>query len=264
MAAMTADRVRAQTLADPAGTLLALDFDGTLSPVVDDPASAFIHADSFAALQRLGTTLGAIAIVTGRPVEQARRLGRIDGSTGLDGLVICGQYGAERWDRATGELVTLAAPDAIGELEQRLPGLLAGVGVHDAQLEHKGLAIAVHTRGSAADSDTIVAPLEALALELGLTVEPGREVVEVRMPGSDKGIALHTLLGEDVRRVIFAGDDLGDLPAFRAARALDIDSLLICSHSPEQDALVPLADLVLDGPDGIAAWLTDLADDLGV
>jgi trehalose 6-phosphate phosphatase len=65
--------------------------------------------------------------------------------------------------------------------------------------------------------------------------------------------------------VIFAGDDLGDLPAFDAVRQLreeGIEGLLVCSASYEEDALVQIADVILDGPTGVAVWLTDLADAL--
>ncbi len=64
--------------------------------------------------------------------------------------------------------------------------------------------------------------------------------------------------------MIFAGDDLGDLPAFDAVdqlRAEGLDGLLICSASTEQDALVARADIVLDGPDAVATWLEELADE---
>lgn len=247
---------------DPAHVLLGLDFDGTLSPVVDDPTQAFIHPDSLAALSRLGTVLGQIAIVTGRPVDQARRLGRFDETPGLDRLLICGQYGAERWDRSTAELTTMPAPPVIEELKARLPGLLADHDLADAHVEDKGLAIAVHSRTARGSIESAAEALTALAAELNLVYEPGRQVVELRAPGSDKGVALRSLMTDNVRAVIYAGDDLGDLPAFEAARDAGIQSLLVCSASVEQDALQPLSDLVVDGPDGVAAWLTSLADDL--
>ena len=53
------------------------------------------------------------------------------------------------------------------------------------------------------------------------------------------------------------------LTPFREAIALreqGMDVTLVCSASEEQDALVALADVVLDGPDDVAAWLGDLAD----
>jgi trehalose 6-phosphate phosphatase len=252
---------------DPAGTLLALDFDGTLSHIVDDPTRAFAHPVSVEALARLGPVLGQIAIITGRPVRQALELGGFDGRPGLERLVIFGQYGAERWDAADGVTSEPERPAPVARLAAMLPGWLAERGAQDVRIEDKGLAIALHTRGvDPALLDTLREPVSALADELGLAVEPGRQVIELRGLGHDKGGALLAIADEcGARQVVFGGDDLGDLPAFAAVehlRTQGVDGLLLCSASAEQDALVARADIVLDGPDAVAEWLRDLADDL--
>jgi trehalose 6-phosphate phosphatase len=62
------------------------------------------------------------------------------------------------------------------------------------------------------------------------------------------------------------GDDLGDLAAFAAVeqlRAEGVPGLLVCSGSTEVTALAERADLVVDGPEGVAALLSALADELG-
>lgn len=257
---------RSAAVADPAGTLLALDFDGTLSHIVDDPTRAFGHPRSVDALARLGAVLGQVAIVTGRPVDQALELGGFLNRPGLEHLVIHGQYGAESWSADTGAATRPAPPAGIVRLIELLPQWLADAGLADLRIEDKGLAVAIHTRGKAPETlDVLRGPLTALAAELGLTVEPGRQVIEVRAPGSDKGVVVRRLVSDlDARQVIFAGDDLGDLPAFDAVdelRAQGVQGLLICSASAEQDALVARADLVLDGPDAVAQWLEELADE---
>ncbi len=258
--------VREAVIADPAGTLLALDFDGTLAHIVDDPTQAYAHEDSVAALARLGGVLGQVAIITGRPVAQALELGGFVGRTGLERLIILGQYGAERWAAVDGDPAPIDRPESIAQLNEVLPGWLVGHGADHVRLEDKGLAVAIHTRGIDPDVlKTLEGPLAELADGLGLTLEPGRQVIELRAPGVDKGQALRSLVGEiGARQVIFAGDDLGDLPAFDAVEELrhsGIGGLLICSASTEQDALVSRADLVLDGPDAVAAWLEELADE---
>jgi trehalose 6-phosphate phosphatase len=258
---------RSAVVADPAGTLLALDFDGTLSHIVDDPTIAFAHPDSIEALSRLGTVLGQIAIITGRPVRQALELGGFVDRPGFERLLIYGQYGAEKWDAAHVSTIEPERPAAISELAGRLPAWLAERGAAAARLEDKGLAIAIHTRGLDPQAISDLAdPVTELADELGLAVEPGRQVIELRSPGHDKGDALREVVAAmGARQVIFAGDDLGDLPAFDAVEELrtsGVDGLLICSASTEQDALVARSDLVLDGPDAVAAWLTELADEL--
>jgi trehalose 6-phosphate phosphatase len=255
-------------VADPSGTLLALDFDGTLAHVVDDPELAFAHTHAVDALARLGTSLGRIAVITGRPVRQAIELGGFAGRPGLERMLVCGQYGAERWDAETGEVEVPEAPPAVRELVALLPAWLAERGAGEVRLEDKGLAVVLHTRGLAAGLiDDLAEPLAALAAERGLNVEPGRQVLELRAPGHDKGQVLQEVADAmAARQVVFAGDDLGDLPAYDAVdhmRANGRVGLLICSASPEQDALVERADIVLNGPDAVAAWLGGLADELG-
>ncbi|MFC5675872.1 trehalose-phosphatase [Aeromicrobium endophyticum] len=266
-AASRAAAARASVVADPAGTLLALDFDGTLSHIVDDPTRAYAHPDSVEALGRLGSVLGQLAIITGRPVRQALDLGGFEGRAGLERLVILGQYGAERWDAADGRTSEPDRPAAVAELASTLPDWLVEHGAQDVRIEDKGLAIALHTRGiDPRLLDELREPVDRLAAALGLAVEPGRQVIELRGLGHDKGDALLALAAESgARQVIFGGDDLGDLPAFAAVEQLrtqGVGGLLLCSASAEQDALVARADIVLDGPDAVAAWLQELADEL--
>jgi len=186
----------------------------------------------------------------------------------VPGLIVLGQYGLERW--VDGQLTVPAPPPGVAAARAELPTLLAKAGAPDGvQTEDKGLAVAVHTRQAAdpqATLDRLRAPLAGLAGRHGLTVEPGRLVIELRPPGTDKGSALKNLVSErKSRAVMFCGDDLGDVAAFGAVRALrgsGIPGLTVCSGSAEVTALAESADLVVDGPDGIAALLTALADTL--
>ncbi len=252
-------------LADPGRALIASDYDGTLSPIVSDPASAHAHPGSAAALRRLAGTVGTLAIITGRPVDQALRLGGLDG---VAGLIVLGHYGWERWQ--DGQVSAPPAPPGVAEVRRDLPCVLEQAGAPEGtRTEDKGYALAVHTRG-AADPDAALArmrpPLEALAKRAGLALEPGRMVIELRPPGMDKGAALIGLARErDARSVMFCGDDLGDLAAFAAVRALRAQGtpgLTVFSASPESAVPPDQADLVVDGPGGIAALLTALADQL--
>ena len=97
----------------------------------------------------------------------------------------------------------------------------------------------------------------------GLIVEPGRLVLELRPPGVDKGAALRRHVAERSATVVsYAGDDLGDLTAFAAVEALRdeaVAGLKICSGSAEASPEVAKrADLVVDGPTGIADFLEAL------
>ena len=253
----------------PSETMIAMDFDGTLAPIIDDPEQAYAHPAAVAALGRLAPLVGVIAVITGRPAQTAVRLGGFQGVPGLRRMVVLGQYGVERWDAETDTFSIPPEPEAITAVAAELPDILAELGLADARLEHKGRAIGVHTReldDSQAAFDQLAEPLGELAARYGLLIEPGKNVLEIRAPGIDKGDALRDLVHETgVRQVIFAGDDLGDLPAFRAVEQLrteGVAGLLVCSASGEEDALTEVSDLVVDGPIGVADWLTRLAESL--
>ena len=253
--------------------VVCLDFDGVLAPIVDDPAQAHIHPDAADVLVALAERVRALAVVTGRPAAQAVQLGDLEavgrrlGETGRD-LLVLGQYGNERWDAGTRELVTPDPPAGLADLVAELPEVLAEAGLADAHVEHKSLAVAVHTRrlpDPQGALERLIPLLDARARDRGLVLEPGRMVVEVRGSGMTKGDAVRTLHRElHPAAMVFVGDDLGDVEAFEAVAALRDDGLtglLVCSGSQEQQALVELADVVVDGPDGVMALLRRLAAD---
>ncbi|WP_436786155.1 trehalose-phosphatase [Yinghuangia sp. YIM S10712] len=258
-------------LGEPGRALVALDFDGTLAPIVDDPEQARAEPAAVEALARLAPHLGAVAIVTGRPAAVAVEYGGFSGVPGLERLVVLGQYGLERWDAATGRVSAPEVPAGVEAVRRALPGVLAELGLReDAWVEDKGRAVGVHTRRAPDPQgafDALREPLGALAAEHGLVVEPGRYVLELRPPGMDKGRALTTFVAEvDAGSVLFAGDDLGDLAAFDAVERLrgeDVAGLTVCSASAEVDELAERADVVVPGPPGVAALLAALADALG-
>ncbi len=256
-------------LRSPSETLIACDFDGTLAPIVEDPEQAYADPSAVAALGRLGDYVGSVAVITGRPTRSAVRLGRFREVAGLQSMIVLGQYGVERWNAADDEYLFPPAPPQINAVAEELPKILDSLDLADAKIEDKGRAIAVHTR-SLPDPKGALAkladPLDDLAARQGLVSTPGKYVWEIRAPGVDKGAALRAIIKETAaRQVIFAGDDLGDLPAFRAVRELataGVMGLLICSASTEEDALTGLSDVIVDGPAGLAEWLTELADRL--
>jgi len=254
----------------PSQTLIATDFDGTLAPIVEDPEQAYADPNAVAALGRLGEHVGAVVVITGRPVRTAVRLGRFRGVAGLQSMTIVGQYGVERWNAADDEYLLPPDPPQISAVAEELPKILDSLGMSEARIEDKGRAIAIHTR-SLPDPKVALAQLEEplgdLAGRHGLMLAPGKNVWEIRTPEMDKGAALRAIVEETgARQVIFAGDDLGDLPAFRAVRELataGVAGLLVCSASTEEDALTELSDVIVDGPPGLAAWLDELAEGLG-
>lgn len=255
----------AAVLAAPERALVALDFDGTLAPIVPDPAQAFLPAGTLRILGELAERLGTVAILTGRPVPDVLRLGAVEGAPGLGDLVVLGQYGLQRWDAATGRTTAPEPAPGVAAVRDRLPGLVAPAGLGRAAIEDKRHAVAVHTRRAPDPQgtlDQLRAPLGELASEYGLEVVPGKFVLEMRPPGTDKGGALRSFAAErDAAAVLFGGDDLGDLPAFDAIEALrgsGVPGVTVCSASDEVTPLQERADIVVAGPAGVATLLADL------
>ena len=252
----------AALLAQPARALIAVDFDGTLAPIIDDPAAARALPAATAAVQRLAGLAGTVAIITGRPARDAASFA---GVADMPGVIVLGHYGMQRFER--GRLSTPQAPPGLSDARSELPGLLAAADADPGTwVEDKGEALAVHTRKAAHPQDELErlrGPLADLAARCGLALEPGRFVLELRPPGADKGRAIRDLAAERApAAILFCGDDLGDKPAFAAVRELrrtGTPGLLVCSGSAEVPELAADADLVTDGPDGIAALLASLA-----
>ena len=262
-----------ELVAARADGVICLDFDGVLSPIVEDPAQAHIHPEAADVLVDLAARFRAVAVVTGRPARQAVALGDLDAvgariaGTGRDFQVL-GQYGNERWSASTRQVVTPRPPRGLATLVAELPDVLRREGLGEAFLEQKSLSVAVHTRrlpDPAAATEQLTRVLDRAAAKHGLVLEPGRMVVEVRAPGMNKGNAVRTLQRElHADAMMFVGDDLGDVEAFEAIRALrrgGMSGLLVCSGSDEQPALVELSDIVVPGPDGVMELLRRIAAD---
>ena len=254
--------------------VVGLDFDGTLAPIVEDPTRAVIHPDAPEALAALAGRVRAVVVITGRPARQVVDLGRLEELADRlpDGthFAVMGQYGHERWDAATRRFTSPEPPAGLQAFREELPAILDAEDASDALVEEKGLAVAVHTRRLPHPKRTfrqLERVLGDAAERHGLTLEPGRHVLEVRTPGMDKGVAVRTAVEEyDARGVVFAGDDLGDVEAFEAVGELregGLPALLVCSSSEEQEALADLADVVVDGPGGVVRLLAELAADAG-
>jgi trehalose 6-phosphate phosphatase len=247
-------------------TLIALDFDGTLAPIVTDPAASRPEPGVIEALAVLARAGAHIAVITGRDARTAAELGGFDA---VPGLVIEGLYGAESWQ--AGQLTAPPEPAEIGELRARLPSLLAAhVDDPEVWIEDKRLSLVVHTRRAADPSAAILSlrePISDLAAQLGLEVHDGRHVLEIRLAGYDKGAVLRRLVARfDPSAVLFAGDDVGDLPAFAAVgelRERGLRAFGVAASSAEVSALDEVADLHVDGPAGVLALLTALAGDDG-
>jgi trehalose 6-phosphate phosphatase len=249
--------------ARPGKALVAFDFDGTLSPIVRDPDAARAQPGAAEALATLARHVGRVAIITGRPAAVAVEYG---GLSGIEGLVVLGQYGRERWENDV--LHTPEPPPGVAEAREKLPKIIEGAPA-GVVIEDKGHALSVHTRRAAEPEvalERLRSLLAALAERTGLAVEPGRFVLELRPPGMDKGAALRGLVAElGTTAVLYAGDDLGDLAAFDAVEGLrqeGVPGVTVCSASDEVTALADRADIVVDGPPGVLRLIESLTNEL--
>jgi trehalose 6-phosphate phosphatase len=247
--------------ADPGGSGLFLDFDGTLTPIVEDPETSALPAPLVPVLTDLAAALAVVAVVSGRP---ARFLGtRIE----VEGVRRLGLYGLEEWRAGA----VVARPEAarwqdeVNRAREVLTGVLGGT--EGVAIEDKGLSVAVHWR-NAADRDAaeraVTEVVGRLARDTGLAREPGKLVAELRPPVDwDKGAAVRAVSEEaGLSAVAYLGDDLGDLAAFAAVRDLGGLAVAVDHGAETPPQVLDAADLVLDGPGAVARLLTELRDRL--
>ena len=253
-------RLSAEQVAGRAGrTALCLDFDGTLAPIVDDPEAAVPLPGTPELLGRLAGRFAAVALVSGRPAAW------LAGRAAATGVRYLGLYGLE--EIVDGRVAV--APEA----EQVRPAVRAAlqelgadpaVVAAGAYVEDKGLSVGMHLR-RVADPGGWAGPVEAAARDTaarhGLRVEPGKLVWELRPAvGFDKGDAVRRVVAEaGAQAVVMAGDDRGDLVAFRAVEELaasGLAGLRVAVRSAESPPeLLDQADLVVDGPEGLRELL---------
>jgi trehalose 6-phosphate phosphatase len=248
-------------LSSPSRSALVMDFDGVLAPIVDDPTASRMVEGTGHILGRLAHALGLVGIISGRPADFL-----ID-RAGVPGVVLLGSYGLEQVregkpfpDPAAADWLKTVA-NATEELRHRLDAL-PGV-----RVERKSLSVAVHWRQAedpqAAEAVVHLA-VSQLAHTTGLLQKPGKLVEELLIPlDQDKGTALSSLVaGRDLSCVAYAGDDLGDLPAMRAVRAMGGVALAVTHGGETPPELRPAADLAFPGVEAFTGWLQQLADRL--
>lgn len=247
---------------NPANSGLVLDFDGVLSPIVEDPATSVIPDRVAAILGRLARPLGLLAVISGRPVDF------LASRVPVAGVPLLGSYGIEqlrngvRWmdpDARKWLGPVREASRALGEFFAASPGI---------RVEEKSVSVAVHWRQApdqAAAADEVRRVIARIAARTGLRPEPGKLVEELRPPiDIDKGSAISALLSaEKLATAAYAGDDLGDIPALRAVREAGGYALVVAHGSETDPRLLELADQAYAGTEAFAAWLAELADAIG-
>ncbi len=246
----------------PGRTALCLDFDGTLAPIVADPAASRPLPGTAALLGQLAQRFAAVALLSGRPASF------LAAHAAAPGVRYLGHYGLEelRDGTVTVDPRLAAASEAVraAATDLRDAAVVRDAG---AYLEDKGYTVAVHLR-RVRDPERWAEPVEAAARDIaarhGLEVLAGRLVWELLPPvHSDKGDALRRVVASSgADAAIMVGDDRGDLPAFAVVAELTAaggSGLRVAVRSEEAPAeLLTAADLVVDGPEGVQDFLEGL------
>ena len=267
-------RALAPLLVDPAHTAIVSDFDGTLSPIVDNPAGARAVPGTAAVLARLADRFGVAAVVSGRPVsflvEQLAPTSRsgAQGSPGPHhggrGVELVGLYGLER-SGPDGTIKPERAAERWRSAVEVAARRLASAAPTGVVVEPKGLTVTVHWRQAPDAGEWAQAAATAEAVRTGLRAHLGRMSVELRPDVDiDKGTVTRELTA-GCSAACYLGDDLGDLPAFAALSDLARhDGMATVSIAVVDDESAPevleAADLTVYGPAEalqVLAWLAE-------
>ncbi len=214
-------------------------------------------------LEQLRGQVGHLAVISGR--DRAALASRLP-----SGWLALGSYGLELPDSISASgypdgFDPAVARDALEAAGKELEGLIEGW--PGARPETKTWGRAVHFRGGAEAAFEDPASLDAVtavAARHGLEVSLGRLVVEVRPRGADKGSALATLVQRLApSAATFAGDDLGDVPAWRQLRRLSSKLPTVAAEvaSPELDPeAMAECDIILEGRDQLPGFVAGLLE----
>jgi len=230
----------ARLVAEPGRAALVFDVDGTLAPIVEDPADASVPEAARHELRRLASRYAFVACVSGRPAALAREI------VGVSELEYVGEHGLE------------LEPEA----EAWAPRIHAFADKVAWPAERKPLSVAFHYR-TAADPDAAREQLEAVetaARAAGFRTRWGRLVLEVLPPvEASKATAVRRLLElHGLRRALYAGDDTTDLDAFTALDGLEVAVRVAVASAEAPAALADRADLLVSSPAALAELLTEL------
>jgi trehalose 6-phosphate phosphatase len=194
---------------------LFLDFDGTVVDIAPQPGAVVVPHGLVAVLGALGERLGGgLALISGRPIEQ------IDAFLRPLHLPAAGVHGLERRG-ADGAMTLLSThplqrvEEAAGALAAKFPKLL---------VETKRGSVALHYRQAPELAALCLETMQAAVAESpGLTLLPGKMVLEAKPGGASKGVAIEAFLKEPPfagRRPVFIGDDLTDEVGFSLVQRL--------------------------------------------
>ncbi len=239
-----------------------LDYDGTLTPIVDRPQDAVISQSMREAVRGVAERC-PVCVVSGRD----RRV--VQGLMGVDDLIVAGSHGFDIWSPREGTL----EHEAGGGFEELIERVTARVReqadpIEGSLVEPKKASVALHYRLVAdADRPRIAAIVDRLLADHPdeLKVTPGKMVYELQPKLEwDKGKAVLYLLealgltGDDVVP-LYVGDDVTDEDAFRALAGKGIGIFVGRADDPEVGGRGTSAAFVLDSIEEVQRFLDRLA-----
>jgi trehalose 6-phosphate phosphatase len=239
-----------------------LDYDGTLTPIVDRPQDAVISERMREAVSGLAARC-TVCVVSGRDRQVVQKL------MGVHDLVVAGSHGFDIWSPQEGTIEHEAASGfeaLIARVTARLQEELSSI--DGAVVEPKRASVAAHYRLVAEpqrpEVEEVVERLLAEHPE-ELKVTPGKMVYEIQPKLDwDKGRAvLHLLtaleLDSDDVVPIYVGDDITDEHAFVALAGRGVGVFVGDPEDPEVANRITAADLRLDSIEEVERFLDALA-----
>jgi trehalose 6-phosphate phosphatase len=245
---------------------IVTDIDGTISAIAPTPAEAVVEPVAIAALEQLARRLAVVAVVSGRAPQDGAAM------VGLPGLIYVGNHGLERIVRRepwTHPVAAAARPAIAAALKEIESAARDAADVPWLIVENKGVTGTIHYR-LAPDPTMAMRFLEPLAHAAaerhGLRLTFGRMIIELRPRlAVTKGTAIRDLANDyGLRGIVFFGDDVTDVDAFRALRELReagaAATLRIGVLGPETAAVVrDESDVKVQGVQACAATLLGIA-----
>jgi trehalose 6-phosphate phosphatase len=201
---------------------LFLDFDGTLVDLADNPEGVHVSPALADRLDALAAHMpGRLAIVSGRSIAQ------LDALFGPQAqhFTLAGSHGAERRSPEDGHV----QPDTPAHLSLATDEMRAIAEAYDLYFESKSFGAGLHYRRKPDAEALALREASVIARRHGLTLQPGKMMVEVRLSG-DKGQAIAALMQTAAMRAtlpIFFGDDVTDEDGFVTAAALGGAGVLV-------------------------------------
>lgn len=206
-------------------TAIITDIDGTISEIALTPGEAIVKADMKQAIVNLKEKFKLVGVISGRSVLNAQEM------LGIEGILYVGNHGMEYIFEGEYFIVPEVKEylsqikQCCGQLNEELsniPGIL---------FEDKGICHSIHYRqcnNPEMVRSQIIKSIKNSSNSKNLQISEGRKLVELKPPSSyDKGTIINKIIEDyDLNKIIYLGDDITDVDAFRRLNELQNDQII--------------------------------------